>query len=474
MSDLPLLVFDSARVGVEPGGEAVLGLRVRNQATVVDELEIQLLGPAAEWAAAEPPTLSLFPGTDGTALIRFRPPRTSKLAPGAVPVGVRVVSKVDPVRTVVDECRVDVGSFREVTAELWPRSSRGLRKARHEVRLRNEGNVPAGVSLEPAELDGSCRVTVQPGRVVVAPGQAASSRVTVRPSRTLWFGGVETYSFAVKAAPERSEAVKVAGSMRQGPLVPGTAVTLALVAVIAIAAAAVLLGHGAIPLGIVTASTPTPSTEAALPLGPSVPAPSPSPSASASPSPSPSPSVAASPSVSPSAHGLAAPLPWPSPGDCVAYDPNALTLTHIAFRTLNYWLVRSGSLSLQFDVGGDATDALALARRYAQLCTLGRTNTRTDHFSYVMYYWLGPTGATTTIATRDCVAYSSTDITIVNLGVAGWEVVSGGNGLQLFDTQADAENGVLALRHAGNLCVIGRNEPTTAPNHTSLFTTYLS
>src|SRR5262249_30169054 len=109
--------------------------------------------------------------------------------------GVRVASTVDGGRTVVEECQLEIGSFRDVTAELWPRSSRGLRKGRHELRVHNAGNVPAGVSVEPADLDGSCRVAVHPSRLVASPGQASSARVTVRPSRTLWFGTVETYSF---------------------------------------------------------------------------------------------------------------------------------------------------------------------------------------------------------------------------------------------------------------------------------------
>jgi hypothetical protein len=318
MSEPPLLVLDSARLSVDPGEEALLSLRVRNRSAVVDELKIEVLGAGAEWAEAEPAVLSLFPGADGQALIRFRPPRTSKLAAGALPVGVRVVSTVDGDRKAVEECQLQIGSFRDVTAELWPKSSRGLRRGRHELRLRNDGNVPAGVSAEPADLDGSCRVAVQPSRLVVAPGQVANARVTVRPSRMLWFGAVETYSFAVRAEPEPGRELKVPGSMRQGPLVPGSAATLALAVVAAVAAGALLLaGRGPTLLRAVASPTSTPeAANAALAVAPSGPAASPGASPSSSPpssslSPSPSPSRSApgsAPTGSPIAGG-----PSPSP-----------------------------------------------------------------------------------------------------------------------------------------------------------------
>jgi hypothetical protein len=144
----------------------------------------------------------------------------------------------------------------------------------------------------------------------------------------------------------------------------------------------------------------------------------------------------------------------------------------------NLWLLEANTttatnaLILDFQILGDANDGMALARRYTQLCHVGRTNTRSDHYGYEMNYWLGPTGVATTIATRDCLAYNPGNLTVVNLGTTGWEVVDGTNGLQMFDTQADAGNGVLVMRHATNICTIGRNEPATAPNHTPYSTTY--
>jgi hypothetical protein len=129
---------------------------------------------------------------------------------------------------------------------------------------------------------------------------------------------------------------------------------------------------------------------------------------------------------------------------------------------------------LTFEFQADANDGLALAKRYTQLCYIGRSNHRADHYSYVMNYWPAPSGLTTTIATRDCTPYSRDTLSVVNAGAIGWEVTDGSNVLQLFDTQADADAGVMVLRHTTNVCYVGRDEPPTEPNRTAHITKYFS
>jgi len=112
-------------VQVEPGGEAALEVRLRNTGTVVDEFTIDVLGDAAAWAAAEPPTISLFPGADGTVRIAFRPPRSASIAAGPLPFGIRTQSREDPEGSTVEEGVVEILAFFEPFAELVPRTSRG-------------------------------------------------------------------------------------------------------------------------------------------------------------------------------------------------------------------------------------------------------------------------------------------------------------------------------------------------------------
>ena len=73
-------------VAVEPGSEATLEFRLRNTGSVVDEFTLGILGDAAGWTAVIPPTISLFPGAEETGRIVFRPPRSSTVPAGAMPV----------------------------------------------------------------------------------------------------------------------------------------------------------------------------------------------------------------------------------------------------------------------------------------------------------------------------------------------------------------------------------------------------
>ena len=83
-------------LAVDPGGQASVELTVRNNGAVVDQFAIEILGDVGAWATAEPPTVSLFPGAEGSTLITFRPPRTSASRAGQAPYGVMVRSHEDP------------------------------------------------------------------------------------------------------------------------------------------------------------------------------------------------------------------------------------------------------------------------------------------------------------------------------------------------------------------------------------------
>src|ERR1051326_349505 len=82
-------------VSVDPGRDAAVRVRVLNTGAIVDRFELEVLGDAAAWATVDPPFVSLFPGKDETATIRFRPPRMATVPAGTMPFGVRVTSQED-------------------------------------------------------------------------------------------------------------------------------------------------------------------------------------------------------------------------------------------------------------------------------------------------------------------------------------------------------------------------------------------
>src|SRR5438093_31136 len=79
-----------------------------------------IVGDVAEWSAAEPTALNVYPGETGTCRITFRPPKSAKARAGVTPFGVRINSTEDPQSSRVEEGAIEVLPHDEVTAELVP------------------------------------------------------------------------------------------------------------------------------------------------------------------------------------------------------------------------------------------------------------------------------------------------------------------------------------------------------------------
>lgn len=91
-----LVTLASKALEVVPGSVASCTVTVKNAGTVVDQFTIDVLGDPGAFASAAPPALSLFPGTEGSAVVSFAPPRASPTPTGALPFGIRARSEEDP------------------------------------------------------------------------------------------------------------------------------------------------------------------------------------------------------------------------------------------------------------------------------------------------------------------------------------------------------------------------------------------
>jgi hypothetical protein len=240
-------VLEQRTVSVAPGGEAVVTIRVRNTGRVVDQFALQLLGDPAAWATVEPPTLSLFPGTEETATIRFQPPRAATVAAGERPFGVRVVSREDPQGVAVEEGSVAVGPFRETVAELVPRNSRASYAATHELAIDNNGNVPIEVFVRGTDPDAALTFRSRPPGLSIAPGQAGFARVRVTAKSLFLSGPPRSHPFQLQVGSADHPPLTVDGSMVQAPLVSRLVRNVAAVAALAVVGAVLLWVFGVKP-----------------------------------------------------------------------------------------------------------------------------------------------------------------------------------------------------------------------------------
>jgi len=233
-------ILETRSLAVEPGGETAVGIRVKNNGQVVDQFALQVLGDPAAWAVVDPPTLSLFPGTEGSATIRFRPPRDATVTAGERPFGVRVVSHEDPNGVAVEEGTVAVEPFHQTSAELVPRNSRGSRSATHELAIDNRGNVPAQVYVRGQDPDGALTFRFRPASLPVNAGRAGFVQVRVTARATFLSGPQRSHPFQLQVGSVDEPPIPIDGTMVQGPLVSRVVRNTAALAAVALVGALLL------------------------------------------------------------------------------------------------------------------------------------------------------------------------------------------------------------------------------------------
>ncbi len=284
-------------LAVDAGAQASTTIRVRNSGSIVDRFDVDVVGVTG-WVRVDPPSLSLFPGAEGTATITFAPPRASKPRAGTLPFGVRVRPAADPRGSTVEEGRVTVTPFSAISADVAPQTSRGSRGSRHDVAVDNHGNAPVEVVVDAVDPDRRLRLTVTPGRAVIQPDQQAGFGVAVRVDDPFPFGPRRSRPFQVNVAPGRQAPIQLRATLSQGPMLPGWIPPMAGLLVAALALGAVAFAAGLGPFA--PKGTPEPSLAASLTSAPGTASASPSAGGSASPngSSSPAPSTG-SPTPSP-------------------------------------------------------------------------------------------------------------------------------------------------------------------------------
>jgi hypothetical protein len=234
------VVLSPSSVSVAPGSDAIVTVTVRNTSAVVESYSIDVLGDAAGWATPTPSTLSLFPGTDGTSAIHFRPPRTSASRAGTVDFAVRVAATQNADDTVVEEGMLTVEPFVDITARLTPRTSETKRTAKHVVSIDNRGNAPVTVSVAATDPDELLAFSPDPPTMTVEAGDSGASVVKVAATSGFMRGPAQhrPFNVMVTAPPDSGHApVMLDGTLVQKAGLPKFVPVLAAVVVVGVLAA---------------------------------------------------------------------------------------------------------------------------------------------------------------------------------------------------------------------------------------------
>jgi len=235
-------------VKARPGSVAQVRVRVRNDGPKADGFFLSILGPLAPWASVEPPTVRIAPTDVAEVRVSFRPPRQAGLVAGAQPFGVSVRSASDPGVAVVQEGALQLSPFVALAGELEPRMSRGRRTGWHTLSVRNVGNEPARVSARASSPDDALRVAFEPAEQGIAPGEARSFRVRVRPRRLRKRGAPVTMPYLIELSDGLGGTEAVPAVFEGRALISGWALVLLVLLVlgaVALAAAVTLGAFGA-------------------------------------------------------------------------------------------------------------------------------------------------------------------------------------------------------------------------------------
>ena len=230
----------SRQLSVTPGQAVEAEILVRNNGTLVDQFTLDIVGDSREWAEVEPRVMNLLPGQDGTAVVKFSPPRNSSVPAGQMPFGVRVLSREDPPNSSVAEGVVDVEPFMDLQLELSPKTSKCRTKAVHEVVVDNSGNYPIAVEVLTNDPEEQLKLSLDHSSLVVQPGTSAFLKLKAQPHDRFLRGQDKRLPFGVTATSGDLPPINADGTVVQQQMLPKWLLPVAVAALAAAVALAVL------------------------------------------------------------------------------------------------------------------------------------------------------------------------------------------------------------------------------------------
>jgi hypothetical protein len=216
-----LASLDAVPGAVTPGAEPVaIPVQVHNTSDIVQAYDLEPLGQLAAYIQIEPPILRLYPGTAGTASAVVVIPRSADVHAGEYPFGIKVTPTEAPNEAVTQEGMLTVLVFRDTTAELIPRTTRGRRGAIHDLAVDNRGNSPMRFVVSAEDAAQALRFEPRPQDFEVGPGEARFAAVSVKPVQTFWRGPARTHQFLVTVTPEDGAPTVLDGTHVQEARIP--------------------------------------------------------------------------------------------------------------------------------------------------------------------------------------------------------------------------------------------------------------
>src|SRR4051794_17672340 len=234
------LALEPSELTVDPGSAVTVTVTVHNLGDQVEQFVLSVNGPGGGFATADPADLHMLPDKKQTSVLRFTPVRDPRQPAGPQPFQVVARSTVNADVVARASGVVTVGGFAELTADLEPEVTRGLRPGTHRLELVNAGNEPTAVEVELHDESGELVFDppAMDGRLEPGAREERSFRVV---GPRAWFGRTAPFPFTLTVASTGAkQPLQLRAVRRQVPRFPWWIPTVAL-ALVGIAVAVVAL-----------------------------------------------------------------------------------------------------------------------------------------------------------------------------------------------------------------------------------------
>lgn len=206
----PAAAFQSKRIRVTvdrevlqvmPGQDAIVVVTLMNAGRTVDHYTLGIDGIPASWLRLPPAPTRLNPGERATVPLTIAVPRTPEARAGDYVVNLTASSRDTPGEAGMVTCRWTVLPFSATRLEVAPGRTRGWRRGKYQVSVRNDGNCGTAVTLSAADEERRLLHRFTPAALQLEPGQGTTVALQVdAPLKA--FGMSSTWGLSVRAKSE--------------------------------------------------------------------------------------------------------------------------------------------------------------------------------------------------------------------------------------------------------------------------------
>jgi hypothetical protein len=234
------LLLAATEFPVAPGDSATIPLVLYNQGLEGDVVNLAVEGIPSSWVSASAASIRLSPGQQQEVTLTIQPPRSGKGGAGRRPFRVLAASQAAPGQVVAVDCIVTIGVFSQFSSELRPQRIEAGEPAR--VVVENQGNIQQAFTVSWQSPEDGLEFEPAPRQELrIAPGEMAMAEFRAEPRNRPLVGRERVWPFTARVQAAEGERRNLNGEVVAKPLIPGSVLTVVLVAILVIAAIAVLV-----------------------------------------------------------------------------------------------------------------------------------------------------------------------------------------------------------------------------------------